>query len=250
MALRRKQLQVEHAYQQVSAELEAQILDGTLRPGEQLPGEVEMAAMFGVNRSTVREGIRRLESEGLVRRVSPRRLEVSLPRTKDLASRHTRALRLMEITFLELWHVAIATEPLAAELAARAASDEDIAALVENQRRMVDVVAAGASPVALDTDFHTLIADCTGNRALKLAREPIAFLLYSGLEVLVPHLPQAPHRQIVAHQKVIDAIRARDPETARDWTRRHLEDFRRGYELARLPLDAPIVPLAQRQGGQ
>ncbi len=247
VALRRKQLHVEHAYRQVSAELEAQILDGTLRPGDQLPGEVEMAAMFGVNRSTVREGIRRLESEGLVRRVSPRRLEVSLPRAKDLASRHTRALRLMEITFLELWNVAIATEPLAAELAARAASEANIAALLENQQRMIAVVDAGASPVELDTAFHTLVADCTGNRALTLAREPIAVLLFSGLEVLVPHLPQAPHRQIVAHQKVIDAIRAGDPDTAREWMRRHLEDFRRGFELAKLPLDAPIMPLAQRQ---
>lgn len=247
MPLRRKQLQVSHAYEQVSAEVEKQILDGTLRPGDQLPGEVEMAEMFGVNRSTVREGIRRLESEGLVRRSSPRRLVVSLPRAKDLASRHKRALQLMEVTFLELWQVAIATEPLAAELAARSATASDIAALDENQLKMTHVVEAGESPVELDTAFHILVADCTRNRALQLAHEPIAFLLFSGLEALLPHSPQAPGRQLIAHQKMIDAIRARDPETARDWMRRHVEDFRRGYEMARIPLDAPIVPMAARK---
>jgi len=244
VTLRGKQLQVAHAYEQVSAEVERQIVEGTLRPGDQLPGEVEMAEMFGVNRSTVREGIRRLESEGLVRRASPRRLVVSLPRSKDLASRHTRALKLMEITFRELWQVAVATEPLAAELAARSATEEDVARLDENQRRMAHVVETGESPVELDTAFHILVADCTRNRVLKLAHEPIAFLLFPGLEALIPHLPQAPGRQLVAHQKVIDAIRLGDADTARDWMHRHLVDFRRGYEIANLPLDAPIVPLA------
>lgn len=246
MALRRKQLQVAHAYEQVSAEIEAQILDGVLQPGEQLPGELELATLFGVNRSTVREGIRRLESEGLVRRSSPRRLVVSLPRAADLATRQTRALRLMEVTFLELWETAMSTEPLAAELAARHADAAALAALRDNQRQLERTAGAGESPVALDTEFHNLVAACSGNRVLQLAREPVGFLLYSGLETLLPHLPQAPERQIEAHRRVIEAIACRDPATARLWMRRHTQDFRRGFELAGLPLDVSIVTLAKR----
>ena len=59
MALKAKPLRVQHAYQQVSDEIEAQIMSGSLKPGDQLPGEVKMAAMFAVNRATGREGIRR-----------------------------------------------------------------------------------------------------------------------------------------------------------------------------------------------
>lgn len=240
MTLKPKKLRVAHAYELVSAELEAQILDGTLRPGDQLPGEIDLAETFGVNRSTIREGIRLLESEGLVRRPSPRKLVVSLPRAKDLTSRHTRALRMLDVSFLELWHVALAIEPLSAELAARFAGPEALAALDDTQARLEQATEAGKSQVAIDTEFHDKVATAGNNRALQLAREPIGFLLYSGMEVLAPRLPQAADRQIVAHQAIIAAIRARDPDTARTWMRRHIEDFKRGFELAGLPLDAPI----------
>jgi DNA-binding FadR family transcriptional regulator len=89
--------------------------------------------------------------------------------------------------------------------------------------------------------FHTRVAQAGKNRVLELAREPIGFLLYSGMEALAPRLPQAPSRQVVAHRHVIEAIRSRDADTARVWMRRHIEDFRRGYELAGLPLDAPMA---------
>ncbi|SDX28192.1 transcriptional regulator, GntR family [Albimonas donghaensis] len=251
MGLDAKPLQVAHAYQMVSAELEARILDGRLRPGEQLPGEVEMASLFGVNRSTIREGIRKLETEGLVRRASPRKLVVSIPRSRDLATRSSRALRLLEVTFDELWTTAIATEPLAAELAARNADAEDIARLDANHARLTAATAsaeAGAPDargeiVALDTQFHSLVAAAGKNRALMLAREPVGFLLYSGMEALVPRLPQAPGRQVDAHAGMIEAIRAGDPARAGDWMRKHIRDFRRGYEMAGLPMDVPIAPL-------
>ena len=136
MPLKPKPLRVKHAYEQVSSEIEAQILNGSLKPGDRLPGEVEMAGMFNVNRSTVREGIRRLESEGFVRRISPRKMVVSIPHMAELSSRQTRALSMLDVTFDELWNVAIATEPLAAELAARHADAEDIADLDEIQRAL------------------------------------------------------------------------------------------------------------------
>ena len=57
-------LKITPAYQVVSEELQKLIVGGLLKPGEQLPSETELASQFGVNRSTVREGIRQLESEG------------------------------------------------------------------------------------------------------------------------------------------------------------------------------------------
>ena len=73
MGLRGQQLTVNYAYRQFADEIEDQIMQGTLKPGERLPGEIALAEMFGVTRSTVREGLRQLESEGLVCRPTPRR---------------------------------------------------------------------------------------------------------------------------------------------------------------------------------
>lgn len=246
MALKAKPLRVQHAYEQVSHELESQIMSGTLKPGDPLPGEVEMATMFAVNRSTVREGIRRLESEGFVRRVSPRKLVVSIPRMEELSSRQSRALSMLEVSFNELWNVAMATEPLAAELAASHAEPDDLAALDDIHQALTEAEGEGegCASAEFDTAFHSRIAAASKNRVLQLAREPIGFLLYSGIDVLIPKLPQAMPRQLVAHAHVIEAIRARDPVAARDWMRRHIDDFKRGYTLAGLPLDAPIAEVS------
>jgi len=249
MPLKPKQLRVQHAYEQVSTEIEAQILNASLKPGDRLPGEVEMASMFNVNRSTVREGIRRLESEGFVRRISPRKLVVSIPRMAELSSRQTRALSMLDVTFEELWNVAIATEPLAAELAAQHADADDLAALDEIHKALVSVEGQGQATVELDTAFHSRVAAASKNRVLQLAREPIGFLLYSGVDVLIPKLPQAMSRQLVAHHHVIEAIRARDADTARLWMTRHIDDFMRGYLHAGLAIDEPIASATGRLAG-
>lgn len=250
MPLKPKPLRVQHAYEQVSNEIEAQILGGSLKPGDRLPGELQMASMFNVNRSTVREGIRRLESEGFVRRISPRKMVVSIPRMAELASRQTRALSMLEVTFDELWNVAIATEPLAAELAAQHADADDVAALGDIQRALLAAVGQGQASAEIDTAFHSRVAAASKNRVLQMAREPIGFLLYRGIDLLIPKLPQAMSRQVVAHHNVIEAIRAKDPPTARLWMKRHIDDFRRGYIHAGLPLDQPIAGSAGRLAEQ
>ena len=69
------------AYQIISTELQRMILAGTLKPGDPLPPETELAERFGVNRSTLREGVRQLETEGLVSREGRKRLIVTIPDT-------------------------------------------------------------------------------------------------------------------------------------------------------------------------
>jgi GntR family transcriptional regulator len=71
--------------QQVAAQLEERILDGVWATGTRLPGERDLAAEFGVSRSTMREALELLERSGLVVRhqgrgthVAPRRLEQEL----------------------------------------------------------------------------------------------------------------------------------------------------------------------------
>ena len=58
----------EPAYIRVSSAIEAKILSRSLRDGDVLPGEIELAQQFRVHRSTVREALRQLESAGLVTR--------------------------------------------------------------------------------------------------------------------------------------------------------------------------------------
>src|SRR3974390_2804125 len=92
MSLQFEKLNVQSAYQAVSRELRRLIVRGDLKTGEQLPTESQLAENFGVNRSTIREGIRQLENEGLVRREGRKRLCVTVPNQRDLAPRVIRTL--------------------------------------------------------------------------------------------------------------------------------------------------------------
>lgn len=241
MSLRGQPLKVNYAYRQIADEIQSQILDGSLPPGERLPGEVELAEMFGVTRSTVREGLRQLESDGLVHRPSPRRLEVAMPQIDQLATRAGRAMVLMKVTFRELWQVALETEPLAAALAAERATPEAVAQLEELHRLMTGAEEDAEETILLDTRFHSLIAEMSLNRVLILAREPVALLLYQGFTQVAPKVPQAFGRQIEAHAQVLAAIGNRDPENARLWARRHIEDFWRGIQIAGLEDETPMT---------
>lgn len=228
------------AYQLISEELQRLILAGQLKPGQQLPSETELAGRFGVNRSTLREGIRQLESEGLLRREGRRRLLITVPGQDNISPRMERALLLQDITFGELWEMALVLEPQAATLAATRASEAQIAALAANVAALDEVVAAGQPSDRLDTEFHGLLAEASGNRALVLSREPIGQLLFRPYLELSEHVPQAPARNLEAHRQVLRAVTARDPDDARHWMQRHIRDLRLGWELAGHTLSDPI----------
>ncbi len=229
------------AYKLVSRTIEQHILEGRLRPGDRLPSEPDLAAQFGINRATVREGIRQLEQEGYLQRAAGRRLFVSLPGYNDLAPRASRALALQQVSFRELWDVAVLLEPQAARQAARQATDTDIAALEENVVATERAVDTGQPYIRLDIDFHAMVARISRNRVLELSREAVGLLFFPAMEALVPHLPQAGRRNVIGHRKILEAIRRHDADEAELWMNKQMIDFRRGYELAGLDMDAPVA---------
>jgi DNA-binding FadR family transcriptional regulator len=228
------------AYKALSAEIERQILGGALKPGDALPTEQELAERFAVNRSTVREAIRQLEQEGLLVRVANRRLQVALPGLYDLAPRAARALLLQQVTFRELWEVAVTLEPLAARHAAQRATDADLDELARNVEATDTAVRENRSFTSLDIAFHALVARASHNRVLILAREPVSLLYGPTLDLLRPRLPQTGPRNLDAHRRILDALRRRDADDAANWTRKHLIDFQRGYRVAALDTEEPV----------
>jgi len=236
-----EKLHVPSAYQVVSRELRRSIVSGNLKPGDQLPSEAEMAEQFGVNRSTVREGIRQLENDGFVRREGRKRLSVSVPTSSDLAPRASRALVMHQVTFRELWEVARVLEPACAALAALNRTGAQVATLTGIIERTRHAISNAVWSTRLDTEFHAAVAEGTHNRAFLLSREPVGLLLYPAFETLHPLLPQALGRMLDAHERIATAIVAGDVAEAELWMRKHIVDFRRGWEMAHLNMDVPVT---------
>jgi GntR family transcriptional repressor for pyruvate dehydrogenase complex len=228
------------AYQLVAEAIEKEITSGRLRAGEPLGTEAALVKQFGVNRSTVREGIRMLEQAGLVHRDSSRRLTVGVPHYERLASRMTRALVLHEVTFRELWEAALVLDLGAVEQAALRATPEIIAELDANIARTEAAAGDWLAVVELDTQWHGLVFKAAGNRVLQLAREPAGLLNLPATELILERVEEALPRLLVAHREITDAIRHRKTDEARLWMRRHLQDWRRGFEFIGKDLDRPI----------
>ena len=228
------------AYQQVAEAIERQILAGQVRPGDPLGTEAELVKQFGVNRSTVREGIRLLEQGGLVRRDSSRRLWVGLPHYERLATRMSRALVLHEVTFRELYEAAMPIQVATIEAAVERATPELLEELEENIARTERVLADPAAVAELDAAFHALIGKASRNRVLQLAREPSETLVIESTELILRKVKEGAPRLLHAHRMYVDALRRRDKNAGRLWVRRHLEDWKKGFERVGRDLDQPI----------
>lgn len=235
-----EKIQVPAAYRLVAEAIEREILVGRLRPGEAIGTEAELGRQFGVNRSTVREGIRALEEGGYVRRGSDRRLYACLPRYSRLSSRMSRAMVLHEVTFRELYGATVALEMAVIEHAVAAISDEQIDALEANIAGMADVMDDPVRLSEMDSDFHGLLAKGCSNRVLELAREPTGLLFYPTTELVCRRVPEGARRMVEAHAAIVAALRARDVQAATTWMRRHLVDWRKGFERAGRDLDEPV----------
>ena len=229
------------AYRAFAEAVKARILDGRLREGEPFPTEAQLCEQFGVNRSTVREGIRVLEEANLIRREHARRLVVSRPSHEQIGVQVERALLLDEITHEELWEAMHALEPPLARLAAGRASPELLARIDENLERTAAALETGRTIVHLDIEFHALVAEMSGNRALQLARGPISRLFFPSFQQVMDKVPVAGQRLLAAHQSIAEALRAGDAEAAERWMARHTLDFRRGLDLADVPVGRAVV---------
>ena len=243
-----RRLNIPRAYQAVQKALEESILTGELAPGRPLPTETELAAQFGVTRHTVREGMRALEQSGLVKRDAGRRLYVTLPSHDALAPKASNALLMHRVSFLELWEVAMPIEICAMELAMTRAPANLADSLCANIEAMEHELAHGRSIIQLDIEFHALIAQAAQNRVLLLSREPVSMLFYPTLQRLFTHPKTkeiAPARLLRAHKEIAKAVAERDRLLATTWMRRHMADFRRGYEFAGLDLNDKVGEAAQ-----
>lgn len=228
-------------YRRVASEIAARILDRTLAEGEPLPSEIELAAQFAVNRSTIREALRELESADLVaRRRGTKRMVVARPATKQIAGRVRRALALNDVTIREVWAMLEVLEPPAAEAAAAArtpAALERIARAVDRYRTNHAESQAAVDGVA---EFFRAVAGASGNRVLPVMQEPLLQLLDPALSVLIDAVPIARERIAVAQAHVLGAIAAADAGTAKTWMGKHVRDFRRGFEVGGIDLDTPV----------
>ena len=220
----------------VTGTLAKRILSGALAPGDRLPTEAELSALLGVSRTALREALRTLAAKGLVESrtragtvVSPRsswnHLDPDL-----LALREELAPDLDFVAYLiEARRV---VEPAAAALAAERATGEDLHGIED----AFDAMSRAAQNdieafVGADEAFHIGVLMASRNPVFATFGGVIGSALRSAFR-LTTSVTESPVATLVLHSDVLEAIRLRRPDAARDLMARVIDAA--SADLARL----------------
>lgn len=186
------------------------ILNGRLGPGDRIV-EAEVARQMAISRAPIREAIRKLEQDGLVRYV-PRRGTVVVKLSSD------------EVR--DVYYLRAHLEGYAARLATRYASEADLQALAGLFDQMMLRADSGDLPglIAADVEFHGMICQVSGSKRLPILWEslnPQSWTIVTGHKAAGFSLRQIAER----HQVILDALQARDADRAEEAIRRHITDL-------------------------
>ena len=190
---------VKRLYVKLAESVAADILGGAYAVGDRLPSERDLAAAFGVSRQTVREAMIALEVDGLIEVITGSGNYVKALRRKDGVAAAMAALHITDDELAGL-------EILVAEMEA------------ENER---DVIMSEDA----DHRFHVAIAVATQNsamvhmleelwRARHHSLQSVKFLERTRAEGIKPRIDE--------HAAIVDALRSRKPDAARNAMRVHL----------------------------
>jgi GntR family transcriptional repressor for pyruvate dehydrogenase complex len=232
-------------YEQIVQQIEESILKGTLKTGDQLPAERELAQRFGVSRTAVREAVKALREKGLVEAYSGRGTFI----TDGTSQAVRQSLDLMvKIGQPEgsqyLAELRAILEPEIAGLAAARAQESDLATM----REAVAVMdRAGRDPdayIEADLDFHLSLAEAAANPLILSLIDSIVGLLREQ-RMKIFKVEGGPERGQFHHKRILEAMEQRDPEKVRDAMRAHLEQVREDSRVSSSKLSAGKVSSAK-----
>lgn len=215
------------AYESVIDQVEERIAAGELGVGDRLPAERDLSARLGVSRAAIREAMRAMEAMGVVRSGLGRDGGAVLASLS--AEALTRMLRLhiglANFPMPDVIEARVMLERWSVGLAARHASEADLAHLRDLVRRMDDPDIQREAFNELDTAFHVAIADAGGNRLVAAMTTAIRASMATAIlrsfhanpawDSLVDDLR-------AGHAAVLTAIESRDPDAAADALESHV----------------------------
>lgn len=227
---------VRPAYQQVADQLRDRILDGSLGSGDRLPTELDLAEIFGVSRSTVREALRVLASRDLIytTRGTTGGTFVSRVQFDKVSDYLETSLGLMsgteDITLANLLEAREVLEVPAAGLAALRHEEHhlgELRAIIEREQQ----TRGRGHKFREHRNFHSIVVDAADNGLLGVMAEPV----FRVLQARLTRREMGPDfwRQIDDdHLEILGYIQGRDSDSAAAAMKTHLSRLNVAYHDA------------------
>lgn len=226
--------QREKVSKQIVQQIKTAIMQGKLKPGQPLPQEKDLVAQFGVSKHTLREALRALEALGLI---SIRRGAGGGPVVSEIDWATARDyfagfLYFQNFTLADISEVRKLVEPYIAGRVAETISPEDFEELKSVHEACVNAFQKNKNIVRNETEvmFHVLLAKFAGNPFLWVLLDFVNNMLADAKHKLKPGKEFAA-KVIEAHQRILDAIEAKDAEAASRGMYDHICEVEEGLKL-------------------
>jgi GntR family transcriptional regulator, transcriptional repressor for pyruvate dehydrogenase complex len=218
-----KTVRTSRLYELIVQQVEDSILQGQLKPGDQLPAERDLAQRFGVSRTAVREAVKTLREKGLVEAYSGRGTFVTNGTSQAIRQSLDLMIRInQQDGSANLVELRLVLEPEIAGLAASRIDEQLLATMRESVAVMDRSLRDPDAFVEADLDFHLALAEAVGNPLILSLLDSIVGLLREQRSRIF-NIDGGPERGQFHHKRILAAIEQHDPVSAREAMRAHLQ---------------------------
>ena len=210
--------------QKVAVKIEEAILNKELFPGDKLPSEHELCEQFGVSRTSVREAIRILTTQGIVEVEKGRGIFVKNLSSKSVTDGILKFYkhRLDGGYAIDLMHTRQAIEPSIVHYAALNRTKDDLLILEKDLKQIEANRTNSELNVLFDMAFHVDLAQASKNKIFILMLKPLLQLISPLKFDVISKIDEAPDVATLWHEKIFQAVKDQDAESAKNAMIEHL----------------------------
>ncbi len=215
-------------FQQISDQIRELVLSGTLKSGDKLPSEKQLATQFNTGRMVVREALRTLEQAGFIyiKQGSKGGAFIKDVDSTVVTRSMSDMLRLGNVTLLDLTEARLSIEKIILKFVVRRINHEDLFLLRKNIEDSEKLISKGMRPGDIYLKFHLLLARSSKNPVFELILEPIMSIVSSYLKQVKP-LQEYSYRVLNSHKEIFKAIEERNLTIAEEKMEKHIRDVKR-----------------------
>ncbi|GAB7387017.1 FadR/GntR family transcriptional regulator [Bacillaceae bacterium] len=219
-----KPIKKRRLFEEIVLAIEQFIQEEQIRPGDKLPSEKELARIFNVSKTAVREAMSVLHANGVIETRPGAGIFLKETSGGTILQRVLRSLT-DKTKLQEILEFRRALEVEAAALAALRATKEDLAAIREWQERLKQANEAGSLGIEEDYMFHYAIIIAAHNSLYQGVFDIVSDRFKELLRISKMQSKRIPGRfaeTYKEHEKIIEALSKRNPDLAADTMRTHL----------------------------
>jgi DNA-binding FadR family transcriptional regulator len=202
-------------FEEVSAKIKTMIFKGILKPGDNLPSELQLARQLNVGRQSVREALRILELSGFIsiQKGSSGGALIKDTILNTISNCLLDAILMGKITPTELMIARLEIEKTILKHVIDNADDLDIRLLRENIVQAKKKAEGNTQPFMENIEFHKLLAKASKNYVFVIVADSIMAFLIDFFSRLEPEF-RVSQEVIKVHENILDAIMRKDNDAA------------------------------------